>query len=88
MKPIGGLDELLKRAKDLGVFGTKMRSVIKSASPTGIKAIAAQQFEIGEQINAAGLMPILEPEISIKSPDRAQSEATDAAGFTRRATPR
>jgi fructose-bisphosphate aldolase class I len=75
MKPIDGLDPLLARAAGLGVFGTKMRSVIKSASPTGIAAIVEQQFAVGEQIAAAGLLPILEPEISIKSPDRAESEA-------------
>ncbi|WP_174296552.1 fructose bisphosphate aldolase [Sphingomonas bacterium] len=75
MKPMPGLDALLARAKGLGVFGTKERSVVKSASPTGIAAIVRQQFEIGEQVNAAGLMPILEPEISLKAPDRAAAEA-------------
>ena len=75
MKPIGGLDALLARAKGLGVFGTKMRSVVKAASRTGIAAIVKQQFEIGEQINAAGLLPILEPEVSLKAPDRAAAEA-------------
>jgi fructose-bisphosphate aldolase class I len=74
MKPLPGLDALLSRAVKLGVFGTKMRSVIKSASATGIAAVVKQQFEVAEQIIAAGLMPIIEPEVSIKSPDRAASE--------------
>ena len=74
MKPIGGLDTLLDRAKGLGVFGTKMRSVVKQADATGIAAIAAQQFEVGRQIIAKGLMPILEPEVSIKAPNRAEAE--------------
>ena len=75
MKPIGGLDTLLARAVKLGVFGTKMRSVIEHASRTGIAAIVAQQFEIGAQIAAHGLVPIIEPEVSIKSPDKAAAEA-------------
>ena len=75
MKPMPGLDALLARAKGLGVFGTKERSVVKAASRTGIAAIVKQQFEVGEQVNAAGLMPILEPEISLKAPDRAAAEA-------------
>ena len=62
MKPMPGLDELLKRAKAAGVYGTKMRSVIKSANADGIKSIVAQQFEVGKQIIKAGLVPILEPE--------------------------
>ena len=74
MKPIPNLDALLARAKKKGVFGTKMRSVIKRADAKGIRAIAQQQFDIGKQILAAGLMPILEPEVDIKSPDKAQSE--------------
>jgi fructose-bisphosphate aldolase, class I len=74
MKPMPGLDKLLARAREKGVFGTKMRSVIKSANPAGIKAIAQQQFDFGKQILAAGLMPILEPEVDIKSPDKAKSE--------------
>ena len=74
MKPIDGLDVLLDRAKGLGVFGTKMRSVVKGVSPSGIAAIAKQQFEVGKQIIAAGLMPILEPEVSIKAEDRAEIE--------------
>jgi fructose-bisphosphate aldolase class I len=75
MKPMPGLDDLLKRAVKAGVFGTKMRSVINQASKPGIAANVAQQFEVGKQITAHGLMPILEPEISIKSPDKAGCEA-------------
>jgi fructose-bisphosphate aldolase class I len=75
MKPIPGLDTLLARAVKLGVFGTKMRSTINLASKTGIGAIVAQQFEIGGQIMAHGLVPIIEPEVSIKSPDKAGAEA-------------
>ena len=75
MKPIPGLDGLLERAVKLGVYGTKMRSVINLASREGIAAIARQQFEIGAQISRHGLMPILEPEVSIKSPDKAAAEA-------------
>ena len=75
MKPIPGLDALLERAVGLGIYGTKMRSVINLPSQTGIAAIVAQQFEIGAKIAAHGLMPILEPEVSIKSPDKAGAEA-------------
>ncbi len=75
MKPMPGLDSLLERASKLAVFGTKMRSVITHASPTGVAAIAKQQFEFGEQIARHGLMPILEPEVSIKSPDKKGAEA-------------
>ena len=74
MKPIPGLDALLERAAGLGVFGTKMRSVIKLASRQGIAAIAKQQFEVAAQISAAGLMPIIEPEVLINSPDKAGAE--------------
>jgi len=74
MKPMPGLDALLERAKALGVFGTKERSVINSANPKGIAAIVAQQFEVGRQVLAHGMMPILEPEYSIKAPDRAEGE--------------
>jgi fructose-bisphosphate aldolase class I len=70
MKPMPGLDDLLARAVKLGVFGTKMRSVIKSANREGIAAIVKQQFKVAEQIIGHGLMPILEPEVSIKAPDR------------------
>ncbi len=74
MKPNPGLADLLARAKDKGVFGTKMRSVIKLANPGGVKAVVDQQFEIGEQILAAGLVPIIEPEVDIKSPQKAEAE--------------
>lgn len=74
MKPIPNLDGLLKRASKRNIFGTKMRSVIKQTSPTGIKAIVKQQFELGRQIAAAGLVPILEPEVDIHSENRAESE--------------
>jgi fructose-bisphosphate aldolase class I len=75
MKPMPELDALLARSKALGVYGTKERSVIKAASPSGIAAIVKQQFAIGEQVLAGGLMPILEPEYDIKAPDRAAGEA-------------
>ncbi len=75
MKPIPGLDALLDRAVGLNVFGTKMRSTIHLASETGIAAIAAQQFEIGSQIARHGLVPILEPEVLIKSPAKPKAEA-------------
>jgi fructose-bisphosphate aldolase class I len=74
MKPIGGLGALLERAKAKGVFGTKMRSVIERASPTGIAAIVAQQFAVAAEISRHGLMPIIEPEVSIKSPERAECD--------------
>ena len=75
MKPIPELDSLLARAKENGVFGTKMRSVIKLANPAGVKAVVDQQFEIGRRIVEAGLVPIIEPEIDIHSPEKAQAEA-------------
>ncbi len=75
MKPMPELDVLLQRAAKLGVFGTKMRSTISLASKSGIAAIARQQFEFGEQIAKHGLTPILEPEVSIKCPDKAAAEA-------------
>jgi fructose-bisphosphate aldolase, class I len=74
MKPMPDLDGLLGRAKAKGVFGTKMRSVIKLANAAGIQAIVGQQFEIGLQIVAAGLVPILEPEVDIHSPEKAEAE--------------
>lgn len=74
MKPMPTLDELLVRAKGLGVFGTKERSVIHEANAEGIAAIVAQQFEIGRQVISHGMMPILEPEYSIKSEGRAEGE--------------
>jgi len=75
MKPMPGLDAVLARAVTLGVFGTKMRSVINLSSATGIAAIAAQQFEVAAQIAGHGLMPIIEPEVLITSPDKAGAEA-------------
>lgn len=75
MKPMPGLDALLKRARGKGVFGTKERSVVKEANPEGIAAIVEQQFEVGTQILAQGLIPILEPEVDIKCPDKAEAEA-------------
>jgi len=75
MKPIPDLDALLARGLTKGIFGTKMRSVIKDANPAGIKAVVAQQFEVGRQILRAGLVPIIEPEVDINSPTKAQAEA-------------
>jgi fructose-bisphosphate aldolase class I len=75
MKPIPDLDTVLGKAKSHGVFGTKMRSVIKLADPKGVAAIVDQQFEIAAQILAAGLVPIIEPEVEIKSPQKAEAEA-------------
>ena len=74
MKPMPGLDELLARALAQGVFGTKMRGFV-ALPGAGLEAVVDQQFEIGRQINAAGLVPILEPEIDIKSPAKADAEA-------------
>lgn len=74
MKPITGLEALLQRAVANGIFGTKMRSVIDAANPAGIAAVVAQQFEIGRQILAHGLMPIIEPEVTITIPDKAEAE--------------
>ena len=74
MKPMPGLDDLLKRAKGLGVFGTKMRSVVKSANAAGVKAVVDQQFEVGAQIVGHGLVPIIEPEVDIHSDSKADSE--------------
>src|SRR3954467_8204759 len=75
MRPMPGLDALLARAVGLGIFGTKMRSVIDLASREGIAAIVAQQFEVAARIAGHGLVPIIEPEVSIKSPDKARAEA-------------
>ena len=75
MRPMPELDTLLARAVKLGVFGTKMRSVINLASKAGIAAVVAQQFEVAARIASHGLMPIIEPEVSIKSPDKAGAEA-------------
>ncbi len=75
MKPMPNLAKLLGKAKVAGIFGTKMRSVIKHANPAGIEANVMQQFEIGKQICAAGFVPIIEPEVDINSPDKAEAEA-------------
>ena len=74
MKPINGLDELLSRANERNIFGTKMRSFIREANPSGIKKIVKQQFDIANQIVEAGLVPIIEPEVDIHSADKAESE--------------
>lgn len=74
MKPMPGLADLLARAKGLGVFGTKERSVVNLANSAGIAAIVAQQFEVAQQVLAGGLMPILEPEVNIKSAERAAAD--------------
>lgn len=75
MNPMPDLDALLDKAKSKGIFGTKMRSVIKHANADGIKANVAQQFEIGRRIAAAGLVPIIEPEVDIHCPEKAEAEA-------------
>jgi fructose-bisphosphate aldolase, class I len=80
MKPIPGLDDLLKRAVDKGIFGTKMRSFI-SLPGKGLDAVVDQQFEIGRQILGAGLIPIIEPEVDIKSPKKAEAEEQLKAGL-------
>lgn len=80
MKPIPGLDELLDRALAKGIFGTKMRSVVKLPGK-GLDAVVAQQFEIGRQISAKGLVPILEPEVDIHSPQKAEAEEQLKAGL-------
>ena len=74
MKQMPGLDALLERAKGLGVFGTKERSVINQANMSGISVLVAQQFQIAKQVLSHGMMPIIEPEVNIKSADRAQSD--------------
>jgi fructose-bisphosphate aldolase class I len=74
MKPMPGLDALLAKAKSKGIFGTKMRSVIKQANAAGVAAVAKQQFEVGKQIIAAGLVPIIEPEVDIHCPQKAEAE--------------
>ena len=74
MKPMPELDALLTRARGLGVFGTKERSVINLANREGIAAIVRQQFEVGQHVLAAGLVPIIEPEVNIKSPERAEAD--------------
>jgi fructose-bisphosphate aldolase class I len=74
MKPIPGLDDLLSRAVKAGIFGTKERSVIDAANPAGIAAIVAQQFDLGRQVLAHGLVPIIEPEVTISIADKAEAE--------------
>jgi fructose-bisphosphate aldolase, class I len=81
MKPIAGLAALLNKAKGSRIFGTKMRSLIHQANADGIREIAAQQFELASQIIAAGLVPIVEPEVSIKCPEKAQAEELLNAGL-------
>lgn len=83
MKPINNLAELLIKANAQDVFGTKMRSVIKLANEAGIEAVVAQQFAVGQQILDAGLVPIIEPEIDINSPQKAQAEALLQAALLR-----
>jgi fructose-bisphosphate aldolase class I len=84
MKPMPALDALLTRAVKLGIFGTKMRSVINLPSKDGIAAVVAQQFDVAAQIAEHGLMPIIEPEVSIKSPGKAGAEAILLAELTRK----
>lgn len=74
MKPIDNLDETLRRANERNIFGTKMRSVIKQANPEAIKKVVDQQFDIGKKIIAAGLVPIIEPEVDIHSPEKEKCE--------------
>ena len=83
MKPMPGLEALLQRANAKRIFGTKMRSVIQQADAAGIRAVVAQQFEVAAQILAAGLMPIVEPEVDIHCPDKAQAEVLLKAGLQR-----
>ncbi|MGF1661680.1 MAG: fructose bisphosphate aldolase [Kineosporiaceae bacterium] len=84
MKPMPQLDELLQRAVGQQVFGTKMRSVVKAANPAGVAAVVDQQFDVGEQILAAGLVPIIEPEVDIHAPDKEKAEALLLEGIVRR----
>jgi fructose-bisphosphate aldolase class I len=84
MKPMPDLDALLSRAARLGVFGTKMRSVINLPSKQGIAAVVAQQFDVAAQIAGHGLVPIIEPEVSIKSPDKSGAEAILLAELTKK----
>ncbi|RZL53954.1 MAG: fructose bisphosphate aldolase [Variovorax sp.] len=84
MKAMPELDALLKRAVAKGIFGTKMRSVVNSANEKGIAAVLDQQFAVGQQILAAGLMPILEPEVSIGAADKKEAEALLKDGFLQR----
>jgi fructose-bisphosphate aldolase class I len=81
MKPIPGLPTLLDRAKAKRIFGTKMRSLIKQADAAGIREVVSQQFQVAEQIRARGFVPIIEPEVDIHCPDKAQAEALLKAGI-------
>ncbi len=81
MKPLSDLEGLLARARSLDVFGTKMRSVVKHADPTGVAQVVEQQFEVGQRILEAGLVPILEPEVDIHSPGKAEAEQLLHAGI-------
>lgn len=81
MAPLPDLAQLLERAKARSVFGTKMRSVVLAANPTGVEAVLDQQFDVAEQILTAGLMPIIEPEVDIKAPDKATAEAMVTVGI-------
>ena len=81
MNPMPELDALLEKAKAAGIFGTKMRSVIKEANAAGIDAVVKQQFDVGRQIIAAGLVPIIEPEVDIHCPDKAAAEDLLHAGI-------
>jgi fructose-bisphosphate aldolase class I len=83
MKPMPDLDELLARGVAKGMFGTKMRSVIKLANEVGVNAVVDQQFEVGRKILAAGLVPIIEPEVDITSPEKAEAEALLKAAILR-----
>jgi fructose-bisphosphate aldolase class I len=83
MKPMPGLDALLAKARANGVFGTKMRSVIKVADPDGVRRVVDQQFEVAERIRAAGLVPIIEPEVDIRSPQKREAEDLLLAELTR-----
>ncbi|MET1024961.1 MAG: class I fructose-bisphosphate aldolase, partial [Pseudoxanthomonas sp.] len=84
LKPIPGLDALLAKAKAKGVFGTKERSVIKADNAAGIAAVLDQQFELGQQVLAAGLVPIIEPEVDINAADKVEIEATLKQGLLER----
>ena len=83
MKPMPELDALLARGKQKGIFGTKMRSVIKTANSDGVNAVVDQQFEIGKVIIAAGLVPIIEPEVDIHSTQKSETEAILRVALTR-----
>ena len=83
MKPMPGLDELLTRAAKKGVFGTKERSIIELANQAGIESIVDQQFDVARQVLAAGLVPIIEPEVDIHSPQKAEAEKMLKASILR-----